>query len=90
MKLRAGNKRALMPQLVQALDLLKVLMGNRFGLTIHELMAEVGLCKRTIYRYLNSFKAAGFKIESVRVNGGPAKKWRILDRRQWMSMTGIA
>jgi predicted DNA-binding transcriptional regulator AlpA len=57
---------------------------------MNELMATAGLGRRSIYRYMHSFKAAGFNIEARAVNGGRTKRWRLLDRRQWMSLTGIA
>ena len=69
--------------LIDSLSLLQRLVNLRYGMTIAEMQAELGMTRRTTYRYLDAFKAAGIELETYRSEGELAKKWRIpLARRK--------
>ena len=53
------------PQIVRILRLLALLSGNILY-TVEELADKLGVTKRTIYRYLGSFREAGFSVRKVR------------------------
>ena len=52
------------PKITRILRLIVLLSGNRIY-TVDELAAELNTSQRTIYRYIDTFKEAGFVVEKV-------------------------
>ena len=52
------------PKISRILRLIVLLSGNRIY-TVDELAAELETSQRTIYRYIDTFKEAGFAVEKV-------------------------
>ena len=52
------------PKISRILRLIVLMSGNRIY-TVDELAAELGTSQRTIYRYIDTFKEAGFAVEKV-------------------------
>ena len=52
------------PKISRILRLIVLLSGNRIY-TVDELAAELQTSQRTIYRYIDTFKEAGFAVEKV-------------------------
>ena len=55
------------PKIERLLRLMRLMSGNTYY-TIQELQDTLGMSERTIYRYIDTFKAAGFAVEKVRGN----------------------
>ncbi len=55
------------PKIERLLRLMHLMSGNKYY-TIQELQDTLGMSERTIYRYIDTFKAAGFAVEKVRSN----------------------
>ena len=53
-----------LPKIVNLLRLMKLLTGN-VSRTIDELAAEIGITSRTIYRYLDTIRDAGFVVNKL-------------------------
>ena len=53
------------PKIERMLRLLALLSGN-IEYTVDELAGKLEMSQRTIYRYIDTFKAAGFSVETVR------------------------
>ena len=55
------------PKIERLLRLMRLMSGNTYY-SIQELQDTLGMSERTIYRYIDTFKAAGFAVEKVRGN----------------------
>lgn len=55
------------PKIERLLRLMHLMSGNKYY-TIQELQDTLEMSERTIYRYIDTFKAAGFAVEKVRSN----------------------
>lgn len=55
------------PKIERLLRLMRLMSGNTYY-TIQELQDTLEMSERTIYRYIDTFKAAGFAVEKVRSN----------------------
>ncbi len=60
------------PKVERMLRLMTLLSGN-VQYTIDELMEKLGMSRRTIYRYLDTFKDAGFAVQKVGTGGNVYK-----------------
>ena len=55
------------PKIERLLRLMHLMSGNKYY-TIQQLQDTLEMSERTIYRYIDTFKAAGFAVEKVRSN----------------------
>lgn len=55
------------PKIERLLRLMRLMSSNTYY-TIQDLQDTLGMSERTIYRYIDTFKAAGFAVEKVRGN----------------------
>lgn len=62
--------------LVRQWILLKTLSSRRYGATVQEMAAELGVSEKTIRRDLEAFKTAGLPLEEQTCEHG-RKKWRL-------------
>ena len=58
------------------------LLGELGGWTVEELAEKVGCGCRTVYRYMEELRGAGFSIEAVGLGGstGAHYRWRVENR----------
>ena len=55
------------PKIERMLRLMKMMSGNT-NYTIEELASKLGMSYRSVYRYIDTFKASGFVIEKLQKN----------------------
>ena len=55
------------PKIERMLRLMKMMSGNT-NYTIEELASKLGMSYRSVYRYIDTFKASGFTVIKVRSN----------------------
>lgn len=71
-------------QLMRQWKILSALQANRFGLSLRELVEEMGCCKRTVQRDLRLLQEAGFPVtpEQRPEGAGPVGEnyWRVENR----------
>lgn len=64
-------------QLLRILKLIKLFEHSRFGMTINELVREMDVTRRTLYRDLELMEDAGYRFIKEGGGGGFSKKWRL-------------
>lgn len=64
------------PPLIRQWILLRMLCAKRYGMTVKEMVAEMGVSEKTIRRDLETFQAAGFPLKETVEDFG-RKKWSI-------------
>jgi len=64
------------PPLVRQWILLRLLCSRRYGITVREMMAELGVSDKAVRRDLKTFEEAGFPLEELVQDHG-RKAWRI-------------
>jgi len=69
--------------LVRVLKVFAALTRTRFGLTFQELLEETECRRRTLYRYLRAFEAAGIRITvTSRLDGERLRRIDHIDGRR--------
>jgi predicted DNA-binding transcriptional regulator YafY len=66
--------------LTKVLMLLKYLSDHRFGGTVKELMAEIEVSRRSLYRYFVVLEQAGIEMNARPGPGAGEARYRLVDR----------
>ncbi len=69
------------------LKLIVYFLENRFGGSLEELMVEIGVPRRTLYRDIVALKECGFDVRNVTRRGGDdPSKYRLMGKPNWTAV----
>lgn len=75
--------------LIRCLKLLQLIGSTRWGVTIADMTAELGISRRNIYRYITALQMAKIRLHASGGGRGDSKRWRLLDQREHLAKIGI-
>lgn len=77
--------------LKRCLDMIRVMVDNRFGVTLPRLQEELEVSRREVYRYIQALREAGLHLENVSGGRGGRNKavYKLINRQEWVAMRAI-
>jgi biotin operon repressor len=74
----------------RCLDLIKLFMANRFGLSFADIQSALGLSRREVHRYIKALQQAGVGIKNVNPIGGRTPgRYRLMNRQEFIELQAI-